>query len=173
VDSIEHWNDRYRAGELGPSYPAPLLVEAIRSLVPGRALDLACGTGRNAIYLAERGWDVVAIDGSPVAIANLREVSTTVDGRVLDLQRNAVPFPDQWFDLVCIINFLHLPLFAEARRMTRRGGCVVSVIHTVKSSMNPKYAIALGELRSHFSDWEIWIDREDEVAELVARKPQR
>lgn len=173
MDSIERWNERYRAGELGPSYPAPLLVDAIRSLVPGRALDLACGGGRNAFYLAERGWDVVAIDGSPMAIANLREVSTTVDARVLDLERNAVPFPDESFDLVCIINFLHRPLFAEARRLTRRGGWILSAIHTVKSSMNPKYAIALGELRSYFSDWEILIDRENEVAELVARKPQR
>jgi tellurite methyltransferase len=173
VDNIERWNERYRAGELGPSVPAPLLVEAIRSLVPGLALDLACGGGRNALYLADRGWDVVAIDGSPVAIASLRKVSTAVDARVLDLERNAVPFPDELFDLVCIINFLHRPLFAEARRMTRHGGCVVSAIHTVKSSMNPKYAIALGELRSYFSDWEILIDREDEVAELAARKPQR
>jgi SAM-dependent methyltransferase len=113
----------------------------------------------------------VALDGSPVAIANLREVSTTVDARVLDLERNAVPFPDESFDLVCIINFLHRPLFAEARRMTRRGGRVVSAIHTVKSSMNPKYAITHGELRSYFSDWEMLIDRENEVAELVARKP--
>ena len=157
----------YCSSSLVVKNPSLLLVEAVRDLPPGRALDLACGSGRNALYLAERGWDVVAID----RIETVHH--PRIEGRRLDLEQGALPFDDESFDLVCIIHFLHRPLFGEARRMTRRGGCVVSAIHTVKSTMNPKYAIALGELRSYFSDWEILIDREDEVAELAARRPQR
>ena len=168
--SIDKWNERYLAGELGPEYPAPLLVEAVASLPPGRALDLACGAGRNALYLAQRDWSVVAIDGSPVAIAALRQARSTIDARVLDLERHSIPFADESFDLVCLINFLHRPLFADAKRVTRRGGIIVSVIHTVRSSMNPLYTIAIGELRSYFADWEALVDREDEVAEIVARR---
>ena len=75
--------------------------------------------------------------------------------------------------MVCIIHFLYRPLFAEARRVTRPGGLVVSAIHTVRSTMNPKYTVAMGELRSLFADWQILVDREDEIAEIVARRPVR
>ena len=58
-----------------------------------------------------------------------------------------------------------------SRRVTRPGGVVVAAIHTVRSTMNPLYTVALGELRSRFDDWEILIGREDHIAEVVARKP--
>jgi SAM-dependent methyltransferase len=141
-----------------------IVAEAVNLAKPGRALDLACGRGRNAIFLAERGWSVVGIDIAPPAIEG-------VDVRVLDLERNSLPFEDDAFDMVCIVHFLHRPLFAEARRVTRPGGLIVSAIHTVRSTMNPKYTVAIGELRSLFSDWEILVYREDEIAEIVARKP--
>jgi tellurite methyltransferase len=171
VESIDRWNARYRAGELGPPSPSLLLVEASSSLPPGRALDLACGSGRNAGFLAQRGWSVVAIDGSPVAIDMVRSLDPRIDAYVLDLERDSIDLADESFDLVCVINFLHRPLFVEARRLTRPDGLVVSAIHTVRSSMNPKYAIAMGELRSYFADWKILIDREGEIAEIAARKP--
>src|ERR1035437_1483741 len=68
---ISGWNERYRSGkraieDLGAP-PTRLLMETAKHLEPGRALDLACGTGRNALWLAEHGWSVTAVDGSPVA----------------------------------------------------------------------------------------------------------
>jgi tellurite methyltransferase len=141
-----------------------IVADAVKLAGPGRALDLACGRGRNAIFLMEQGWSVVGIDIAPPAIEGL-------DARVLDLEQNPLPFENESFDMVCIIHFLHRPLFAEARRVTRPGGLVVSAIHTVRSTMNPKYTVAIGELRSLFADWQILVDREDEIAEIVARKP--
>ncbi len=170
MDAIDRWNERYRAGELGPSYPAPILVEAVKLLPPGRALDLACGAGRNALLLAEHGWSVVAVDGSPVAVDMIRGRHPQIDALVIDLEREELPFDDASFDMVCIINFLHRPLFTETLRLVRPGGVVVSTIHTVRSTMNPLYTIGMGELRSYFKGWEKIIDRENEIAELVARK---
>lgn len=141
-----------------------IIGEAAELVKPGRALDLACGRGRNAVFLAQRGWSVVGIDIAPPALES-------IDTRALDLERNPLPFEDDSFDMVCIIHFLHRPLFAEARRVTRPGGVIVSAIHTVRSTMNPKYTVAIGELRSLFADWEILVNREDEIAEIVARKP--
>jgi SAM-dependent methyltransferase len=167
---MDRWNARYGGGERGPAAPSPLLVEAVKGLAPGRALDLACGAGRNALHLAEQGWSVVAVDGSSVAIDIVRTLHPRIDVLKLDLEREPLPFADDSFDLVCVIHFLHRPLFDHARRVLRSGGVIVTAIHTVRSSMNPRYTVGIGELREYFKDWNIMIDREDEIAELVARK---
>src|SRR5687768_16107899 len=93
-DKISKWNDRYRAREgLHGMQPAPLVVEAA-SLAgePGIALDIACGAGRNALYLAENGWMVIAVDGSSVAIqllnkeAKKRGLTDRIETHVADLE---------------------------------------------------------------------------------------
>jgi len=67
------WEQRYRAQEgTAESSPHSLVVEAASSLPPGRALDLACGAGRNASWLAQHHWNVTAVDGSPTALEILR-----------------------------------------------------------------------------------------------------
>src|ERR1700688_513924 len=89
------WDEQYRrkAGSAAEHDSAPnsLLVAAARDSPPGRALDLACGKGRNALWLAEHGWSVTAIDGSPSAIelvgrrASARGLSVTT--QVADLEK--------------------------------------------------------------------------------------
>jgi SAM-dependent methyltransferase len=71
------WNDSYASGQPLPwdsGTPDPMLVEMIESgaFEPGRALDVGCGTGTNAIYLAERGFAVVGVDISPLAVQQAR-----------------------------------------------------------------------------------------------------
>lgn len=144
------WDERYRAGDY-PVEPHPLVVEAAAMLPPGRALDLACGAGRNARYLAGQGWKVTAIDASPVAVDIVR--SFGIDARVLDLERQPLPFHDETFDLVCIINFLHRPLFAAAKRVTRPGGIVVASIRTAGS-----HSLSAEELRAYFDGWQLTRD---------------
>src|SRR5689334_2140321 len=73
IMDIRGWDERYRQAETDLEMePAALLIEMAARLEPGKALDLACGTGRNALWLAERGWDVTAVDGSSVAVGILR-----------------------------------------------------------------------------------------------------
>ena len=164
--TLDEWNDRYRSREEIDSDPAPLLVRAAAELAPGRALDLACGAGRNALWLAARGWDVVAIDGAAEAIRVVHEHDASIDARVMDLETGAaLPFEDESFDLVAILYYLHQPLFAEARRVVRRGGIVVSA-----AKMRGTYRIAPGELASTFADFEIVLASEGEIAEIIARR---
>jgi SAM-dependent methyltransferase len=71
------WDDSYASGEPLPwdtGTPDPVLIETIGScaIAPGPALEIGCGTGTNAIYLAERGFEVVGVDISPVAVENAR-----------------------------------------------------------------------------------------------------
>ncbi|HLE56338.1 MAG TPA: class I SAM-dependent methyltransferase, partial [Rhodothermia bacterium] len=165
---LDDWNARYRAGDDINTDPAEVLVDAARDLVPGRALDLACGAGRNAVWLASRGWEVVALDGASEAIRILREHDARVDARIVDLESGApLPFADESFDLVAILFYLHRPLFAEAKRVVKRGGIVVSAIRM--RGINPRFCIAQGELAKEFAGFETLHASEGEIAELVAR----
>src|SRR4026207_465646 len=71
------WNDSYASGQplrWGSGTPDPTVVEMIEwgAIEPARALEIGCGTGTNAIYLAEHGFDVVGVDVAPVAIEKAR-----------------------------------------------------------------------------------------------------
>lgn len=177
---IDKWDERYRAGDYADPEPSPLLVESASDLPPGRALDLACGTGRHALWLAERGWDVVAVDGSAEALRIVRKKTEgggcDVRSRIrllhTDLERDPLPFHDDSFDLVLDFLFLHHPLFAEAKRVTKPGGLFVASIHTTRvREMNRAYCLEPGELRETFAGWEIVGSQDDVLADIVARKP--
>ncbi|HVG22945.1 MAG TPA: class I SAM-dependent methyltransferase [Thermoanaerobaculia bacterium] len=164
--TLDEWNARYRSREEISSEPASLLVDAASAFPPGRALDLACGAGRNALWLASRGWEVTAIDGAEEAIRIVREHAPSVDARIVDLERiERLPFADESFDLVAILYYLHRPLFAEARRVVRPGGVVVCAVKT-----RGTYRVAPGELAQHFEGFEVLREAEGEIAELVARR---
>ena len=164
--TLDEWNERYRSREEILSDPAELLVDAARDLPPGRALDLACGAGRNAIWLSSQGWTVTAVDGASEAIRIVKEHDATIDARVLDLEAIArLPFEDESFDLVAILYYLHRPLFAEAKRVVRRGGTIVCAV-----KMRGTYRIAPGELAQAFADCEIVKCEEGEIAEIVVRR---
>jgi SAM-dependent methyltransferase len=133
--------------------PAPLLVEAAEWLPPGRALDLACGAGRNALFLAGLGWHVTAVDRSAAAIRLLRERSAglEIDSRVADLEAGGFTIEPGAFDLVCDFYYLQRDLFPAIREGVRPGGVFLGAIHLGDS----RYAMAPGELRREFHGWKI------------------
>jgi len=95
------WDEEYRRDPESVSVPDRLLAEAVADLTPGRALDLGCGDGRNALMLARRGWSVVGVDYAPTAIAIAQAAAQTegLDARfcVADVSNWA---PTESFDLV-------------------------------------------------------------------------
>jgi len=119
VDS-HAWDTRYAAEELVWSAgPNRFLVEEVRDLEPGRALDLACGEGRNAIWLAEQGWEVVASDFSAVGIDKGRQraarAGVTVEWVVADV---TTWDPPGEFDLIAVF-YLQLAAGALAATFAR------------------------------------------------------
>lgn len=86
------WDKRYKRGQHITDGPHPLVVRAAAALHPGRALDLASGMGRHSLWLAERGWQVTAVDNSPVAMENLRQHSAEkgvmINSYVADLEKH-------------------------------------------------------------------------------------
>jgi tellurite methyltransferase len=188
---IGEWDERYRAGEQVFRDPAPLVVQFTRDLTPGAALDLACGPGRNALYLAQRAWRVTAVDGSPVAIdmllARARERQVSLSTQVADLESGEWRAPGDAFDLVLSCYFLNRGLIPVMRSALRRGGLLILIAHLADADQRDqdqprgtRSRAFPGELRELFKDWRILHYREGTpgeschrraVAELVAQKP--
>jgi len=75
--SREHWDERYGTEELiWKADPNRFLVEELQALAPGRALDVACGEGRNAVWLASKGWHVTGVDFSRAGLAKAQRLAT-------------------------------------------------------------------------------------------------
>jgi SAM-dependent methyltransferase len=133
------WEQRYGEAErIWSGRVNPRLPEVAAGLAPGRALDLGCGEGADARWLAERGWHVVAVDISETALRRAADdaaaagVSERIDFQRHDLSQS---FPDGDFDLVSA-QFLHSPvhldrdtLLRRAAAAVRRGGVLLIVDH--------------------------------------------
>lgn len=79
TDTPEFWNEMWSGTEDWDSGPDEILVDQAKSLTPGRALELGCGTGSNAVWLAMTGWQVTALDYSNVAVEKGRELADRQD----------------------------------------------------------------------------------------------
>jgi SAM-dependent methyltransferase len=132
------WDARYSEGE-GPKWsgrPNGRLVAEVAGLPPGRALDVGCGEGADAIWLAERGWTVTAIDISAVAIARAQQAARDAGAAVEWVGGDVMetPFPAHSFDLVSL-QYPALPKMAGERAVrtlldaVRPGGLVLAVYH--------------------------------------------
>lgn len=107
----EKWNERYGTDELvWRAEPNQFLVEEVERLTPGRALDLACGEGRNAVWLASQGWKVVGMDFSSAGLAKGRRMADERGVEVTWVEADAVSWipPRSGFDLV-VLMYLQLP----------------------------------------------------------------
>jgi SAM-dependent methyltransferase len=113
------WNDMYEARpRVWSGRPNAALVRVAADLPPGTALDLGCGEGGDALWLAERGWRVTAVDISQVALDRAAEQAGSVGlGDRIDWRRHdlAASFPSGTFDLVSA-QFLHAPAEVEFPR---------------------------------------------------------
>jgi SAM-dependent methyltransferase len=137
----EDWNARYARKELlWTAQPNRLFATEVERLGPGRALDLACGEGRNAVWLAQRGWHVTGVDFSDVALAKAAELAASrgveVDWVLADVLDHE-PAPGA-FDLVAVL-YLQLPHDELARALRNAvrgvapGGALVVLGHDTRN----------------------------------------
>jgi len=155
-------------------------------LIPhaGRALDVACGRGRHALFLAERGFMVRAVDRDADSIAALRAEAEThglaVAADVLDLERGDVDLGREAWDLIVVFRYLHRPLFPALIRALAAGGLLVYETFTIDQARrgqptNPDFLLQHGELRERLAPLSIVRERDGafegrDVAAVVARK---
>lgn len=135
------WDQRYAATDLVWSAGPNATVEAlVGPLAPGQAVDLAAGEGRNALWLADRGWQVLAVDFSPVAIERVDRLADQRLGAARSRVRTEVADVRTWdagsaaYDLVLVV-FLHLVVPDLARALRRAaaalapGGLLLVLAH--------------------------------------------
>lgn len=165
-EDIERWDRKYaeRVPEPDPA-PDPLLVERAALLRPprggGDALDVACGEGGNALYLARTGYRVTGVDGSLVALRRARAAARRGGLHVwflaADLDRFA-PAPAS-ADLVVLVRYLNRALVPRLVRALRPGGLLVCKTFNrlrlrERPGFNPAYLLEPGETAMLFADLE-------------------
>ncbi|HEY2588562.1 MAG TPA: methyltransferase domain-containing protein [Tepidisphaeraceae bacterium] len=175
--------------------PNPFLVEALARIEPQatdrpsnarRAMDVACGNGRDAVYLAMQGYDVLAVDLLPDALeraADLaRRCGVGLHTLAMDVERGP-SLPAGPFDLVTVFRFLHRPFFPLLREAIAPGGYVIcETFHernlaTGRRPQNAAHLLKTGELAEAFAGFEILttrdaVEREERFfSSLLARKP--
>lgn len=186
---VRLWDARYRSRERAKedfdSEPAKLLVDVANELHPGKALDLACGTGRNALWLAKQGWTVTAVDGSAAAIDVVRrrasDMKVATDVVIADLEAGQYSIEPGFWDLIVISYYLQRDLLKPAMAGVVPGGLLVTIVHVTEPGEEPtKNRLKPGELIEYFLAWEVLHSYEGKphdsthqrsVAEIVARRP--
>ena len=152
------WNARYAAGAYCERpHPSAFLV-ACGAVLPrqGRALDLACGAGRNALFLARRGLEVDAVDISAVALRRGRRLAAELAGAApirwlrQDLDDGFEPGVD--YDLIVNVRYVNLPLARSLIARLRPGGLLLVEQHLrcradVAGPRNPAFRVRRGALK--------------------------
>jgi len=185
-DDRKHWDTLFKTGAyVFGKAPAEFLRKNIALLPVGRALDIATGEGRNAVFLAKKGFKVDGVDISEVALHKAkrlaRENRVSINTINADLN-NYVIKPDS-YDVILNIDFLSRAQVPQIKKGLRRGGVVVFENYTVDQIKNvpnkhlrKDWLLGRGELRELFKDFNILVytetnDGKVARASLVARKP--
>ena len=180
VDEQKRWNDRYSSGEYQPrTQHSPIIDKAIEFVGTGRALVLACGAGRNALRLAEAGFEVTAVDISSVAIDMARESARArgleVDWQVGDTDNFDLSTPA--YDLITMIRYVNRSIWPRLPGALNRDGWLLMEQHlrTYRPVLGPSEDFRLdpGELLDAFSELRVIeysevLETSDRSAELVA-----
>lgn len=133
----EDWNRKHgEGGLLFGAEPNRFLVAEVSDLDPGRALDLACGSGRNAVWLARQGWEVTGVEFSDVALERARGLAAErgVEAEWLEVDLREWQPPARAFDLVVVL-YLQLPkdeldpILGRAAEAVAPGGTLLVVGH--------------------------------------------
>lgn len=186
------WDERYASGQ-GPQSFAPhtWLVDQAWRLRPGRALDIACGVGRDSLWLARHGFQVHAVDLSAVALnkarAKAREMG--VDARVQFIQADLTRFhfPRAHYDVIIGFYYWEPAIRSALREAVRPGGYLIYETFNIwwkhtRPEIDEMYLLRPGELLAWLKDWQVVAYREvgsdrfggsgyRAVSSLVARRP--
>jgi len=164
--------------------PAQFLVDHIGLLPKGLVLDVAVGGGRNAVYLAEKGFEVEGVDISEESVQSALQLAArngvNIRARVADLEKDYRISPDT-YDVVICFNYLYRPLIPQIKAGIKKSGMIVYetfIIDQVRFGRphNPDFLLQYNELLDLFRDFrclryrEGVFDDSKAIASLIAQK---
>jgi SAM-dependent methyltransferase len=185
----KRWDERFKGEEFAfGKKPNPFLRRHAALLPKGKALDLATGEGRNAVFLAQHGLDVDAVDISEIGLRKAqklaREMGVKIHTFLADLDN--YPFDKEQYDLITNFYFLNRSLLHKMKRGLKKGGMVILETYTVEhrnlgtaGPKDPRYFLKPNELLKLFKEFRILFYREGifqeggkkkAIASLIARK---
>jgi tellurite methyltransferase len=175
TDDQVRWNRQHSVSH-GSDQASGFLKEVLLSgswpIPRGRVLDIATGKGRNAIFLAEQGFDVVAIDVSPVALDEARkraaQKSLSISWQQADLEQ--IELPKMTYDLIVNFNYLQRSLIPQIKAALRPGGQAIFETYLIGQEAighpkNPAYLLGHNELLEQFRDFRVLWYREGKFSE--------
>lgn len=180
----ERWDQKYGKEEyLYGKEPIPFLKAHAGLLPKGKALDLAAGQGRNGVFLATQGFDVLAVDISEKGLAMARQLAeeqhVTIRTQAVDLDE--APLDKNAYDVVLDVYYLQRSLVPRIKDALKRGGMVVMETYTLdhlkyNPKFNPEWLLQPNELLELFKDFKILRyqqvdDGKAAYASIVAQKP--
>lgn len=193
----DKWDARYLGGAYEARvHPSALLADWVSRIeVTGtapRAIDMACGAGRNALFLARRGWHVDAVDISPVALGRLRAAASAASLPITCTEADLEPalgaldgIADQRYSLALLIRYADTALVEALPRVLAPGGYLIAEVHlqtdaAVAGPRSSQFRVAPGELRRAAAAFELIHyneglladpdDRTVALAQLVGRR---
>ena len=177
------WDKYYNMEEfLYGIEPIPFLKNNINLLPKNKALDLAMGEGRNGVYLATQGFDVLGLDISPIGLNKAQQLAkhlnTTIQTRVVDLENYQLE--KNSYDVIVCTYYMQRDLFDQIKDSLRPGGmALIETFNTdyLKYSRFPKkYLLKHNELLEIFKDFKIiryqaYDDGKEAFSSIIAQKP--
>lgn len=175
------WDERYRAGSYAARpHPTQLLADRLADLPRGRALDVACGAGRNALFLAAAGYEVDAVDVSSVGLERgartAAERGLAVNWIEADLEESPAPeaLPNSDYALIVLVRYVNMPLIPLLAERLGNGGCLLCEQHLqttldVAGPRNPAYRLEPNELLAAASNLRVLFYRENIVQDPDGR----
>ena len=171
-----NWDERYSSHDYKPrEKPSDLLTKWIDRLPGGKALDLACGTGRNSFFLAEKGYEVTAIDVSPTAIEmaknKAREKGLTINWIIADLDRFKI---SGRYDVVLSFFYVNKKMVPDIIKSLNIGGILIFISHMLpaipsEETNKHRFRFKPGELRQLFKSLKVLQYDEDQMDEEGGR----
>ncbi len=161
----------------------PFLKQNIHLLPKGRALDIAMGEGRNGVYLATQGFEVVGVDISEKGLAKARQLAkqngVTIETRVVDLENHQLE--KNAYDVILLMYYMQRDLWPQLKEALKPGGMAIietyNVDHLKHMKFNPKWLLKSNELVTAFPGMKIiryqaYEDDKQAYSSIIVQKAQ-
>jgi 2-polyprenyl-3-methyl-5-hydroxy-6-metoxy-1,4-benzoquinol methylase len=180
----DRWDKKYSSDTyIFGKEPVPFLKQNVHLLTKGKALDIAIGEGRNGVYLATQGFDVVGLDISEKGLAKAHALAkqngVSIETRVVDLENHQLE--KNAYDVILLMYYMQRDLWPQINDALKPGGMAVietyNVDHLKHQKFNPKWLLKTNELLDAFKDMKIiryqaYEDNDQAYSSIIVQKTE-